>query len=159
MTNAAAAKAAPKPVPKKKAKSVLDLMVRRLYSSQEWLSRFSKQLAPPGNEKVEPVLEGAREKAGLAYQALVDLGHALPPLKSSGWKPASTTIAVGDLVQVKPQRIGRFVEGGAFTALQLARLRVASVHGKYAKLTTIDGEPIGLYPLSYFKLAPATLAK
>lgn len=144
---------------KKKPRTVLDLAVQRLYSSQEWLSRLSKQLGPHGDEHEEIALEIAREKAGLAYQAMVDLSRALPALKQAGWKPASTTIAVGDLVQVKPKRLRRFVEGGAFTALQVARLHVASVHGKYAKLTTSDGEPVGLYPLSYFKLAPAAIAK
>ena len=92
---------------KKKPRTVLDLAVQRLFSAQEWLSRFGKQLGPHGDENVEPALEAAREMAGLAYQAMVDLSRALPALKKSGWKPASTTIAVGDVVQVKPKRLGR----------------------------------------------------
>lgn len=159
--NAGAAKLAAKPKPnaKKKPKSVLDLVVRRLYAAQEWLHRFEKQLGPHGDENAEPALEVAREKTGLAYQALVDLGHALPGLKSAGWRPASTTLAAGDLVQVKPKRIGRFLEGGAFTQLELARLTIASIHGHYAKVTMVDGTPLGLYPLSYFKPAPPALGK
>lgn len=154
MPSAAPAKAGKK----KKPRTVLDVTVQRLYSSQEWLSRFLRQLGPH-EDGAPPPLEAAREKAGLAYEALLDLSRALPALRTSAWKPASTTIAVGDLVQVKPKRLGRFVEGGAFTAIQVARLRVTSVHGRYAKLTTSDGESVGLYPLAYFKPAPAALGK
>jgi hypothetical protein len=155
MTSAAAAPTAAKK--KKKPKGALDRVVQRLYSAQEWIDRFQKQLGPHGDELAEPALETAREKAGLAYQALVDFGHAMPPLKASGWKPPAGAMAAGDLVQVKPARIGRFVEGGAFTPLQLARLILASVHGKYGKFQLADGTPIGLYPLNYFKPAPKAL--
>ena len=158
MANAAPAKPGSSQKKKKKPRTVLDLVVQRLYSTQEWLARFQKQLGPSDDEDGSP-LNTTRLTAGLAHDALVELGRSLPALRSSGWKPASTTIAVGDTVQVKPKRIGRFLEGGAFSALQVARLHVTSVHGKYAKLTTSDGESIGLYPLSYFKLAPAVLSK
>lgn len=162
MTNAAV-KVAGKPAPpppkggkKKKAKGALDLVVRRLYSAQEWLQRFQKQLGPHEDDAAAPLLR-AREKTGLAYQALVDLGQAMPALRDSGWKPASTTISVGDTVQIKPKQIGRFLQGGAFTTVQLARLSVLSVHGKHAKITLADGTLIGLYPLGYFKPAPPAL--
>lgn len=156
MSIAAAAKPAANPK-KKKAKGALDRVVQRLYAAQEWIARFSKQLGSPGDDRSEAALEVAREKAGLAYQALVDFGHAMPDLKKSGWKPPSGAMAVGDMVQVKPNRIGRFVEGGAFTALQLARIQLVSVHGKYAKFALVDGTPMGLYPLNYFKPMPKAL--
>lgn len=144
---------------KKKPNTVLDALTARLFTAQEMLQRFQRQLGAPDKDTPEPI-RAAHEMAGLGYQGLIDLGHALPALKQMGWKPASTTIAVGDLVQVKPKRLGRFVEGGAFTPLQVARLRVVSIHGKYAKLTTVpEGDAIGLYPLNYFKPAPPALAK
>lgn len=145
------AKAAPKPSAKKETE------VDRLNKRVAFLRKYSESLRDvtvahqakgQGGDHVQGLAKLAAHAEGV-LESLKDYQSALFGLKTAKWVPVpGRAFVAGQEVGFKPWFAVRYTKHGAYTAKEIEKVRVVSVHGDAAKVQTLKGEALGLIPTS-----------
>lgn len=89
------------------------------------------------------------DHAAVVVEGAKDAISALFALKQAKWVPVpGRAFSAGQEVALKEWFAARFTKHGAYTAAEIKKIRVVSVHGDGAKVQTLKGEALGLVPTS-----------